>query len=127
MKRASVLTAVILLTNSLAAAAAGAAPAPLKRIANAAGDTVAVLVPANVTIQHTRQYFDSDPANLLTELELPPGRAVKLNVYAATPAAADAARAAIRKHFSADERPAVSVVVGSMPRPDMVLAIDSIV
>ena len=129
MKKASVLIAVMMLTNALSAVAAAPPPPPppLKRIAGAAGDTLAVVVPADVGVQHTRQYFDSDPANLLSELELPPGRAVKLNVYAATPAAAHAARAAIRKHFAPEVRPAVSVVVSSMPSPDLVLGIDAVV
>jgi enamine deaminase RidA (YjgF/YER057c/UK114 family) len=111
----------MILTNETFAAAP-----PLKRVADAAGETAAVVVPADATLEYTRQYFDADPANLLTELAIPPGQAVKLNVVAATPAAADAARQAIRKHFAPPAQPAVSIVVGSMPRPDVTVAIDAV-
>jgi len=117
---AAAAAAVMILTNPTFAAA------PLKRIANAAGNTVAVLVRADATLEYSRQYFDADPANLLTELAIPPGHALKLNVVAATPAAADAARQAIQKHFPASARPAVSVVVGAMPRPDVTVGIDAV-
>jgi enamine deaminase RidA (YjgF/YER057c/UK114 family) len=117
---AAAAAVVMILTNPTFAAT------PLKRIASADGDTVAVVVPANATVDYSRQYFDADPANLLTELATPPGQAVKLNVVAATPAAAEAAREAIRKHFPASARPAVSVVVGAMPRPDVTVGIDAV-
>ena len=103
------------------------AATPLKRIANAGGDTVAVTVPADVGLEHTRQYFDRDPASLLKEMDFPPDGVVKLNVVAATPAAAEAAREAIRKHFESQSRPAVSVVVVSLLRPDVSVAMDAVV
>jgi enamine deaminase RidA (YjgF/YER057c/UK114 family) len=121
MKRsACFVLALLSLANTLPAAT------PLKRISGGGGETVAVIVPADVAIQHTRQYFDSDPANLLAELELAPGRAVKLNVVAATPAAADAAREAVKKHFAPGTLPAVSMVVGALPGK-FTVAMDAIV
>jgi enamine deaminase RidA (YjgF/YER057c/UK114 family)/sugar lactone lactonase YvrE len=55
-----------------------------------------------------------------------PGQVVKLNVVARNAAAAEAARDAIRKHYSAGARPPVTVVIGSIGVMAAPIALDAV-
>ena len=93
----------------------------LKRVTDANGDTVAVVVPPDMGVQFRSQVETDDLTPHLRQLR----DAVKLNVVAADADAASAARAAIRAFYPVGERPAVSLVIGT-PGGDMPLAFDAV-
>lgn len=109
-----------------------AAPPDLKYVTDAKGDTLAVVVPDGPLV-HTGQVWAASTAATLDAVEDAirkaggdTGRIVKLNVAAATQADATAAREVIRKRYPASARPAVSFVVGKLPVPAVVAAIDAV-
>lgn len=95
--------------------------APVKRIVDSNGDSVAVVVPEQLGVQFRPQ---TETANLTASLEQLTD-VVKLNIVAANAEAASAARATIRKFYPQGERPAVSVVVGAT-RHQMPLELDAV-
>jgi len=84
----------------------------LKRVTDANGDTLAVVVPAAWGVQFRSQTETDDLTPYLKQLR----EAVKLNVVAANAESASAVRAAIRKFYPPGARPAVSVVIGATRR-----------
>jgi enamine deaminase RidA (YjgF/YER057c/UK114 family) len=93
----------------------------LKRITDANGDTLAVVVPAELGVQFRSQTETDDLTPYLKQLR----ETVKLNVVAANAESASAARAAIRRLYPAGARPAVSVVIGATRR-NMPLEFDAV-
>lgn len=99
----------------------------LNRLTDESGDTLAVTVPQDAWLTHTSQQFGGSPAELLGLMDLAPEQAVRLNVVATTVDNADAARHAIRDHFPTNTRPAISVVLGSLPEAGAVVGIDAVI
>lgn len=105
--------------------------APPRYVPAADGSTAAVVVDGPLV--HTGQLFGRDLPAVLDRLDAAitkaggnPKQVAKLNVYAATVEAADAARVAVRDRYPADRRPAVSFVVGKLARPGATIAADAI-
>lgn len=114
------ITALVTLTISQLCAAA-----ELRRITDAAGDSRAVIVPEAIMTSFSTQAFVAQIPEFLSTL--PRGLdVIKLNIVAVDLKSADAARQAIREHFPAGSRPAVSVVIGKVPA-SAPLAIDAVI
>lgn len=95
--------------------------ASVKRIADSNGDTLAVIVPAQLGVQFRSQIETADLTPHLEQMS----DVVKLNLVAADAQAASAARETIRKFYPEGERPAVSLVLGATRRR-MPLELDAI-
>lgn len=105
------------------------------------GSSRAVLV-GDVPLVHTTQVFPQAanaadaPAQcdsvlntlsaVLESVESGMDRIVRLHVYAAGQDSADAARRVLAKRFAGDAKPAVTFVVGKIPRPDTLIAMDAV-
>lgn len=142
----TVLLAVLSLASRSPASAAGPAT---RQIAtdDVAGTSAAVVVDGAAPLVHTEQILPTDPGGAVVA----PGRAadqaaflldrlgavlrpagsgidrlVKVNVYAANLDALGSFRKAFARHEAGRARPAVSAVVGALPRPDALLAVDAV-
>ena len=93
----------------------------LKRVTDGNGDTLAVVVPAELGVQFRSQTETDELTPYLKQLD----ETVKLNIVAANAESASTARAAIRRFYPAGARPAVSVVIGATRR-NMPLELDAV-
>ncbi|MBI5757859.1 MAG: DUF1080 domain-containing protein [Planctomycetales bacterium] len=107
------------------------------------GSSRAVLV-GDVPLVHTTQVFPQNAnaaatdtaaqcdsalntlAAVLESVESGMDRIVRLHVYAAGQDSADAARRVLAKRFAGEAKPAVTFVVGRLPRPDSLIAMDAV-
>ena len=65
-------------------------------------------------------------ASILTAANSGLARTIKLNIYLARPEAMPAAQQVLARQFNGALKPAVSFVVGELPRPDALVAMDAV-
>jgi enamine deaminase RidA (YjgF/YER057c/UK114 family) len=103
----------------------------IKRVKDASGHTAASIV-GEVPLIHTTQVWAQKPEEALIQLERiiqdaggERDKIMKINVVVANQPAADATRELFKKRFDREHAPAVSYVVGSLPK-DAVVAFDAV-
>ena len=92
----------------------GVGRAAVRYIPGPDGDASAAVVP-DVPLAHTAQVPPGDLDDAIRRAGGDPNQVVKLNVVAATPQAAAAARAAIRDRYPPGKRPPVTLTLGKLP------------
>jgi enamine deaminase RidA (YjgF/YER057c/UK114 family) len=114
----------LLLLLAVATSTLHAADAKLRYVPNGE-DTTAVVVSGSLPLVHTGQILSPEPAagvvlaaldHFIAQAGGDPKRVVKLNVVATTQDIAEELREFVRHKYPAEARPAVSFVIGALPK-----------